>query len=190
MFREWFNRIFPVHIERQDGVLRIKDTRPSDIFLLSIVIAAGSLLISGLIFRPLVASGIYWPFLLLFLPAPIFIVKALMSPLRATQLFDKSSDAYSFTTRTILRSRTTEGALSEIRGAQVERRVNTNTEDNSTIENYRAVLLMNQGLLFGSPDVLPLREDSTMGAYYETEAEIASAITGFLKLNMAEVVDL
>jgi hypothetical protein len=117
-------------------------------------------------------------------------VKALISPLRAIQLFDKSSDDYSFTTRTILKSRTTEGTLSQIRGAQVERRVNTNTEDNSTVETYRAVLLMKQGLLFGSPDVLPLREDSTMGAYYETEAQIASAITDFLKLNMADVVDL
>ena len=29
-----------------------------------------------------------------------------------------------------------------------------------------------------------------MGAYYDIEAEIASAITGFLALDMAEVVDL
>jgi len=35
-----------------------------------------------------------------------------------------------------------------------------------------------------------LREDSTMGAYYDIEAEIASAITNYLALDMAEVVDL
>ncbi len=190
MLQAWFNRIFPVRIDRQDGVLRIRDTRPSDIFMLSVVIAAGSLLITALIWRPLVASGIYWPFVLLFLPAPIFIVKALMSPVRATHVFDKSSDAYSFTTRTALKSGTTEGNVSQIRGAQVERRVNTNPENADTTETYRAVLLLKQGLLFGSPDVLPLRDDSTLGAYYETESEIASAITGYLKLDMAEVVDL
>ncbi|HSE32599.1 MAG TPA: hypothetical protein VLA93_13585 [Pyrinomonadaceae bacterium] len=92
MFQGWFNLIFPVRIERQNLVLLIKDTRPSDIFLLSVVIAVASLLITALVFRPLVASGIYWPFLLFFLPAPIFIVKVLISPLRATHIFDKSQD--------------------------------------------------------------------------------------------------
>ena len=190
MFQGWFNLIFPVRIERQNLVLLIKDTRPSDIFLLSVVIAVASLLITALVFRPLVASGIYWPFLLFFLPAPIFIVKALISPLRATHIFDKSQDVYSFTTRSILKSRTTEGIVSQIRGAQVERRVNTNPENNDTRETYRAVLLLKQGLLFGAPDIQPLREDSTMGAYYDIEAEIANAITNYLALDMAEVVDL
>jgi hypothetical protein len=83
-----------------------------------------------------------------------------------------------------------EGSVSQIRGAQVERRVNSNPETNETTEKYRAVLLLKQGLLFGSPDVQPLREDSTMGAYYDIEAEIASAITNYLALDMAEVVDL
>jgi len=190
MFRNWFNSIFPVRIERQNLLLVIKDTRPSDIFLLSVVIAAGSLVITAFVFRPLIASGIYWPFLLFFLPAPIFIVKALISPLRATHIFDKSSDVYSFTTRSILKSSSMEGSVSQIRGAQVERRVNSNPETNETTENYRAVLLLKQGLLFGSSDVQPLREDSTMGAYYDIEAEIASAITNYLALDMAEVVDL
>ena len=185
-----FNRIFPVRIERQNLVLIIKDTRPSDIFLLSVLIAAGSLVITGILFRPLLASGIYWPFLFFLLPAPIFIVKALISPLGATHIFDKSSDVYSFTTRSILKSSSTEGSVSQIRGAQVERRVNTHPETNETTEKYRAVLLLKQGLLFGSPDVQPLREDSTAGAYYDIEAEVAAAITNYLALNMAEVVDL
>jgi len=190
MLRDWFNRIFPVRIQRQHTVLLIKDTRPSDIFLLSIIFAAGSLLLTALVGRVLIAGGIYWVFVVLFLPAPIFIVKALMSPLRAVHVFDKSKDTYSFTTRTILKSHSTEGILSEVRGAQVERRVNTNTEDNTTTESYRAVLLLKQGLLFGTSDVQPLREDSTMGAYFETENEIASTITGFLELGKADVVDL
>ena len=190
MFQGWFSRIFPVRIQRQTSVLLIRDTRPSDIFLLSVVFAAGSLLITAVVARPLIEGGIYWPFLIVFLPAPIFIVKALMSPLRAEHVFDKSKDSYSFTTRTILKSQSTEGILSEVRGAQVERRVNTNPEDNTTTEKYRAVLLLKQGLLFGSPDIQPLREDSAIGAYYETENEIASSITSFLELGAADVVDL
>jgi len=190
MLRDWFNRIFPVRIQRQHTVSLIKDTRPSDIFLLSVIFAAASLLLTALVGRLLIAGGIYWVFVVLFLPAPIFIVKALMSPLRAVHVFDKSKDTYSFTTRTILKSQSTEGILSEVRGAQVERRVNTNTEDNTTSESYRAVLLLKQGLLFGTPDVQPLREDSTMGAYYETENQIASEITSFLELGKADMVDL
>lgn len=190
MLRDWFTRIFPVRIQRQHTLLLIKDTRPSDIFLLSIIFAAGSLLLTGLVGRIFIEGGIYWPFLVLFLPAPIFTVKALMSPLRAVYIFDKSKDAYSFTTRTIMKSEITEGILSEVRGAQVERRVNTNPEDNTTTEKYRAVLLLKQGLLFGTPDVQPLREDSAMGAYYETENQIASEIAGFLELGKADVVDL
>jgi len=93
MLRDWFNRIFPVRIQRQHTVLLIKDTRPSDIFLLSVIFAAGSLLLTALVGRLLIAGGIYWLFLVLFLPAPIFIVKALMSPLRAVHVFDKSKDA-------------------------------------------------------------------------------------------------
>jgi len=189
MLRDWFNRIFPVRIQRQHTVLLIKDTRPSDIFLLSVIFAAASLLLTALV-GLLIAGGIYWVFVVLFLPASIFIVKALMSPLRAVHVFDKSKDTYSFTTRTILKSQSTEGILSEVRGAQVERRVNTNTEDNTTTESYRAVLLLKQGLLFGTPDVQPLREDSTMGAYYETENQIASEITSFLELGKADMVDL
>lgn len=190
MFRNWFNSIFPVRVERQNLLLVIKDTRPSDIFGLSVIITVGSLLITAAVFRPLVASGIYWPLLLCFLPAPIFIVKALISPLRATHSFSKSQDFYSFTTRSILKSSTTEGNVSQIRGAQVERRLKTGADNHVVTLKYRAVLLLKQGLLFGPSGVQPLREDSTMGAYYDIEAEIASAITNYLALDKAEVVDL
>lgn len=190
MWRDWVNKVFSVHSETKSGVLRIRDRRPSDIFLLSVTITAVSLLISGSILRPSLSFGIYWPVVLLFLPAPIFGVKSLLSPLHAIHVFDKQRGVYSSTLRTALKSKTIEGDMSQVRGVQVERRVTTNTEEAGSTETYRTVLLLKQGLLFGSPDIVPLREDSPVGSYYETETQIAGAISGYLALDVAQLVDL
>jgi hypothetical protein len=185
----WFERIFPVRIERQADVLRIDDRRPSDSFLFSVVITATSLIVSAMIFQPTVAYGIYWPFALFLIPAPIFGVKSLMSPIRATHIFDKHKDHYEFRQRTVLKSQTFEGNVSQIRGVQVERRITGNSADNTSKEVFRAVLLLRQELLFGTPDVVPLRENYPLGSYYETETQIASAITNYLELEIAQLVN-
>jgi hypothetical protein len=134
MWQLWFGRIFPVRIETQGEVLRINDRRPSNSFLSSVVITAVSLIISALISQLLLSSGIYWPLVLFFLPAPIFAVKSLMSPLRATHIFDKNSDRYEFRQETPLKSQTSEGNVSQIRGVQVERRITGNSSDSTMQE--------------------------------------------------------
>ena len=190
IWQEWVARIFPVRIERDGGTLRIYDRRPSDAFILSILVVTGSLLFSVWIFRPLVEVGVYWPLVLLFLPAPIFAVKALLSPLRATHIFDSQKDQYILSQRTILKNRSSEGSVSQIRGAQVERRVVTSNEDLRKSEVYRTVLLLNQGMLFGGSDVIPVRENSTIAVYYQTESQIANAISSYLKLSGVQLVDM
>jgi hypothetical protein len=190
MWQEWLNRLFPVRIETQSGVLRISDRRPSDIFLTSIAIAAASLLISGLILRPSISFGIYWPLIVLFLPAPIFAVKSLSSPLNSTHVFDKNAGVYSSTLRTALSRKTIEADLGQIRGVQVERRIRTTSQEVGVTETYRTVLLLKQGLLFGSSDIVPLREDSPVGSYYETETQISGAISGYLAVDVPQLVDL
>jgi len=191
IWRAWVSRIFPVRVHRDAELLRIDDRRPSDGFVLSLVIAAGCLALSAVIFRPLIAGGIYWPLVLLMAPAVIFAVRIFITPVRATYLFDKDKDAYTFTQRSLLRSQTSEGSLSQIRGVQVERRVVTDTENSTNSrEIYRPVLLLKQGLLLGTPDIIPLRDDSTVDSSHETATEIAAGITGYLSLNAAESVDL
>ena len=192
IWRAWMSRIFPVRIYRNDGVLRIEDRRPSDGFLLAMVIAAFCLTFSAMMFRAFVGSGIYWPLLVFLVPGVIFAVRIFITPVRATYLFDKEKDSYFFIQGSLLRKQTAEGSVSQIRGVQVERHVVSGTDDMGSYskETYRPVLLLKQGMLFGSPDIIPLREDSTVDPSYETATEIAAGITSYLSLNAAESVDL
>ena len=186
------SRIFPVRIHREGGVLRIEDRRPSDGFVLAVIIAAFCLISSAMISPPLVGSGIYWPVLILVVPGVIFAVRIFITPVRATYLFDKEKDSYSVIQGSLLRRQSAEGSVSQIRGVQVERHVVSGTDDMGSYskETYRPVLLLKQGMLFGSPDIIPLREDSTIDSSYETATEIAAGITSYLSLNAAESVDL
>ena len=192
IWRAWMSRIFPVRIHREGGVLRIEDRRPSDGFVLAVIIAAFCLISSAMISPPLVGSGIYWPVLILVVPGIIFAVRICITPVRATYLFDKEKDSYSVIQGSLLRKQCAEGSVSQIRGVQVERRVVTSSDDSGTSsrEIYRPVLLLKQGLLFGTPDVVPLREDSTVDSSYETATQIAAGITSYLNLGAAQSVDL
>ena len=187
------SRIFPVRVHRDGGVLRIEDRRPSDGFVLAVIFAAFFLIFSAGIFRPMVADNIYWPLLLFLVPGLIFAVRILITPVRATYMFDKERDSYSFIRRGLLRKQSAEGSVSQIRGVQVERREVSGGADSGNYtsrEIYRPVLLLKQGLLFGSPDIIPLRGDSTVDSSYETATQIAAGITSYLSLGAAESVDV
>ena len=189
MWEQYLDRFFPVKIDAQTDVLLIEDKRPGDGLLLSVVLAAASLFISALMFRPAIASGIYWPLVLFLLPFPVFGVRSLVLPISERYVFDRGLDTYSFSRRSILKSTTTEGSLSQIRAVQIERRVVTTTWDSvSTKELFYVTLLFQQGLLLGASATVHLREDSPLGSRYEIEAQIAYAIANFLKLPAPDTV--
>ena len=188
MWRQHLDSFFPVNIETKADVLVIEDRRPSDGLVLSLTLAAGSLFIAALIFRPSITSGIYWPLVLLLLPAPIFGVRSLLLTLRARYIFDKGRDTYAFTHRSVLKSRTTEGSLSLIRAVQIERR--TVTTEHETSEIFQVVVLLQQGLLLGASDTMPLREDRAVGSSYQSEARIAYAIANFLHLPSPDTINM
>jgi hypothetical protein len=188
VWRQYLDGFFPVQIETKADVLVIEDRWPSDGLWLWVTLAAGSLVFSAIIFRPSIASRIYWPLVLFLLPAPIFGVKSLLSTLRVKYSFDKGRDTYTFTRRSALKSQTTEGSLSLIRAVQLERR--TVTTEHETREIFRVALLLQQGLLLGASDTLLLREDTALGSSYESEARIAYAIADFLNLRVPETVDM
>jgi hypothetical protein len=188
VWRQHLDSFFPVNIETKADALVIEDRRPSDGLVLSITLAAGSLFVSALIFRPSIASRLYWPLILLLLPAPIFAVRSLLLTLRARFVFDKGRDTHTFMYRSVLKSRTAEGSLSLIRAVQIERR--TVTTEHETSEIFRVVLLLQQGLLLGASDTMPLREDRAVGSSYQSEARIACAIANFLHLPSPETINM
>jgi hypothetical protein len=185
LYRE---RFFPINVSntRADALV-IEDRRPSSGLVISVVLLAGAVLASALVFRPAIANGIYWLLALCLLPIPILAWKSLRLPWREQYVFDKAQNAYTFIRRGISKAETTEGDLREIRAVQIERR--RVTTEHGTEEIFRAVLLRRQGLLLGASDVVPLRESSPIGASYESEAQLASAIANFLNLPGPETVD-
>jgi hypothetical protein len=189
VWQRLLDRFFPIDIESKVDVLVIEDRRPGDGFVVSVMVAAFSLVISAILFRPAVSSGIYWPLVLFLAPAPFFLVKSLLASLREKYVFDKGQDKYIFARRSVVKSKTTEGILSEVRAVQIERRVVSSTE-NQTREIFRVALLLGQGLRLGSSDIIHLREGTPVGSNYANEAQMASAIAKFLKLPPPETVTL
>jgi len=188
VWRQYLDRFFPVNIETKGDVLVIEDRRPGDGLLLSLALAAGSLTFSALIFQPSISSRLYWPLILFLLPAPIFGVRSLLLTFNEKYVFDKSRDTYTFTSRSVLKSRTTESSLSLIRAVQLERR--TVVTEHETREIFRVALLLQQGLLLGASDTILLKEDTAVGSSYESEARIAYAIADFLRLPVPDTVNM
>jgi hypothetical protein len=188
VWHEYLDRVFPVNIETKADALVIEDCRPSDGLVLSVALAAGSMFFAALLYPPLNDSGIYWPLLLFLVPAAILLARSLLLPFREKYVLDRSQDSYAFTRRSVLKSQTTSGSLSEIRAVQIER--TTATTEHETREMFRVAMLLRQGLLLGSSDVLLLREATTVGSRYETEARIAYAIANFLQLAVPETISM
>ena len=188
MWKQFIDSIFPVNIDRKLDLLLIEDRRPSNSLLFSAALAAGALLVSALLFRPFVTSGIYWPLILLLPVILVFGIRSLLLSFRETYVFNKDQAVYTFTRQGILKRRTTEGDLSQIRAVQMERK--SIATEHGTREVFRVVLLQWQGLLLGASDGMVLREEAPMNSYYENEARIAIAIAGFLDLPVPEIVDV
>jgi hypothetical protein len=191
VWQRLLDRFFPIEIESKPDVLVIEDRRPGDGFVVSVTIAALSLIISAILFKPLISNSIYWPLVLFLAPAPIFIVKSLVASLREKYVFDKGRDIYSRTRRSVVKSKTQEGILSEIRAVQVERMVVSSTEpEHRSREIFRVALLLGKGMRLGSSDIVHLREGTPVGSNYSNEAQMASAIAEFLKLPPPETINL
>ena len=189
MWQQYLDSFFPLSIETKGDVVLIEDRRPSDGLVVSATLAAVSLVFSALIFRPAIASGIYWPLILFFLPAPIFGVKGLLLPFREKYVFDKGQDSYIFMHHSLLKSQTTEGSLSQIRAVEIERST-VRTTKSGTREIFSVALLLQQGLLFGASDSVLLRKGTAVISSYERETKIASAIAEFLQLPVPEMVNI
>ncbi len=190
MWPQYLDKFFPVKITTQSDVLVIDDRRPSDDLALSVLFMALAVFVSAMIFRPLVADGLYWPLAVFLLPALIFSVRSLLLPIREVYVFDKGRDTYRFRRWSVLKRRTTQGSLSQIRAVQIEKQVLRARKGQSRKELFRVALLLHHSLLLGSSDTLVLREDWPLGFSYGSEAQIAFAIANFLNLPTPETITL
>ncbi|MGH9901461.1 MAG: hypothetical protein ACRD68_06560 [Pyrinomonadaceae bacterium] len=188
MWQQYFDNLFPVRIDAGQDVLVVEDRRPSDGLLLSVVLTAGSLFVSALLFRSSIDSRIYWPLILFLLPAPVFGVRSLLLPFREKYVFDRGRGTYAFTRQSVLKKETTEGDAGQIRAVQLERRAVTT--EHGTREIYRVALRLRHGLLLGASDTLVLREETPVGSRFESEARIAYAIADFLRVPVPETVNV
>lgn len=188
MWKQYFDSLFPIKIDRKQDVLIIADHRPSDELLLSVTLAVGALLASVILFRPLVTGGSYWLLLLFLLPIPIFVVRSLVLPFREKYVFNKGQAIYTLTRQGLLKRHTMEGDLRKIPFVQMERKAIATKR--GTREVFLVVLLQRQILLLGASDAMVLREETPIGSCFESEARIANDIADFLGLPVPEIVNV
>lgn len=184
------NYLFPVLIYKDTNALTIEDRRPSNIQLIFAAGGIGLLVFALYSAGMLIGTGYYSLLALLIAGAILLIFAAVLKPFREMYNFDKTTDTYVFVRRGMLKSETEEGSLSQFRAVQVERRLVSG--EGGIEENYHVALLKTSELLFGSPPVLILREGDSHPVFssFSSETRIAKAITDFLDLPPAEVIDV
>lgn len=186
-YRNMVNYLFPVFIRENAGVLTIADSRPSTLQLIFSAGGIGLLIFTVFSFGALINSQFYG-FIPILIGASLFlIIKALLAPFREIYIFDKNIDTYTLVRRSLIKSQSEQGSLSQFRAIQIERRL-----DDDDGETFHIALLKNEGLLFGSPSRLILREESSHPIFsnLSSESRIANAIENFLDFSPTEVIDV
>ena len=186
--REMIAYIFPVYISDRDGFLVIDDRRPE----WDMVLAAGGVVVAVLIAiftaGPIVAAGYYGLLAALVGGLAFAVFWLLRGAFRELYVFDRSKNSYVFTRQSVLRKEVIEGDLRQFRAVQVEHtRVDT---DNGYEDVYRAVLLLDTSMLFGSSPSQPLRFKPPIFSSYSAELRIASALSKFLGVRLDGEVDV
>lgn len=185
----FFNYLFPVKIIRLDDVLIIEDRRPTATLFWSGLIGILTLAFTIYAAVGLISLGFLW-LVLVFGGLAIFLIGyCLTRNFREIYVFDKAKDTYIFTRQSAFKKDSIQGALSQFRAVQVQRKEVSG--DNSTQEIYHVALLEQGGLLFGSSGTQVLREEPPVFNSFEAESRIASAISSFLNVRTdTEVVDI
>ena len=186
--RQMIAYIFPVHISDRDGFLVIDDRRPE----WDMVLAAGGVVVAVLIAiftaGPIVAAGYYGLLAALVGGLAFAVFWLLRGAFRELYVFDRSKNSDVFTRQSVLRKEVIEGDLRQFRAVQVEHtRVDT---DNGYEDVYRAVLLLDTSMLFGSSPSQALRFKPPIFSSYSAELRIASALSRFLGVRLDGEVDV
>lgn len=178
--------LFGVSIIARDDVLYIEDRRPTFKMLLSVVFALAVVVIAAWTW---LTSGLKLDVFTLGLPVGAFGAAGYFCTrgnYKETYVFNKKTDSFTFTRRSLLNKDELEGSASQFRAVQVELRTGTSDDD----REYYMVALLCQGLLFGQSDTQILREDPPMLNTRATANRIANAISKFLDIPRRGTIDV
>jgi len=178
--------LFGVSIIDRDDVLYIEDRRPTFMMFLSVAFALVVVVIAAWTWF---TSGIRIDIFSVGLAVVAFGAAAYFCSrgnYKETYVFNKKTDTFTFTRRSLLNKDELEGSASQFRAVQVELRTGTSDDD----REYYMVALLCQGLLFGQSDTQILREDPPMLNTRTTANRIANAIAKFLDIPRRGTIDV
>lgn len=171
-FREKFGFLIPLRIIRRPESLTIFDYRPT--FIMFLAMAFALFLVTSLILLifkfELIDSFAIWAIGLFLVGCVVFMFRG---TIREVYNFDKSSDSYTFVRQFIHRREVIHGSLSQFTGARVK------TVEDDESESY-FVVLDQEGMFLTGVSEQTLREEVPIFNSFDSEARIASAISGFL----------
>jgi hypothetical protein len=172
-----FAFLFPLRIIRRPESLTILDYRPT---LTMFLTAAGFaiLAISAVfIFFGYDASWLW----AIGAPGIVCLFLVFRGTIREVYHFDTTTDSYTFVRQFIHRKEVIEGSMGQFTGASVK------TVNNDESTSY-FVVLRQEGMFLTGVDEQILREEVPIFNSFDREAEIASAISGFLSTRSAAAI--
>ncbi|MEP7074479.1 MAG: hypothetical protein ABI878_01610 [Acidobacteriota bacterium] len=191
MFDRFFDvldYIFPVYVIERDEIMVIDDRRPTARMVYSLLASLTVIIVAGWAWwsKAVIPDAFALSVFAAILAATLYF--CVRGNYRETYVFNRSKDIYIFTRRSIIKKDVTEGAASQFRAAEVIRQV---SYDDNGYENfaYRAALLQQPGLLFGTDETLILRENAPIYNSRGAEAKIARAIATFLNITNNQEVE-
>lgn len=164
-----FAYLVPLRIIRRPESLTILDYRPTLLMFLTVVGLAVLALSAVFIFFGYNATWLW----AIGAPGIVGLFLVFRGTIREVYHFDKTTDSYTFVRQFIHRKEVIEGPLNQFTGASIK----TVTNDGS--DSY-FVVLKQEGMFLTGVDEQMLREEVPMFNSFDSEARIASAISGFL----------
>ena len=199
---DMINYLFGVTIVASDESLYVEDRRPTQGvgFSIGAVIVIGSFATWGWITKTIVMD--WYTITVTAVPIVVAFYFLAKNNYREIYVFNKKTDSFSFTGKSLFRNDVLEGSSSQFRAVQVLKRTGddrdltdlvsdqfTHSDSRSGREIY-SVALMCQGPLFGQSDTQILRKDPPFLSTRRTERRIAKAIANFLKIPAEGVVEV
>ncbi len=172
-----FAFLFPLRIIRRPESLTILDYRPTLTMFLTAAGFAVVAISAVFIFFGYDASWLWT----IAVPGIICVVFIFKGTVREVYHFDRASDGYTFVRQFIHRKEVIEGSMGQFTGASVK------SVNNDESTSY-FVALRQEGMFRTGVDEQILREEVPIFNSFDREAEIASAISGFLSTRSAPAI--
>jgi len=164
-----FAHLVPLRIIRRPESLTILDYRPTILMFLTVAGLAVLALSAVLLFFGYNATWLW----AIGAPGIVCLFLVFRGTIREVYHFDKTTDSYTFVRQFIHRKEVIQGPLNQFTGASIK-----TVSDNESSSYF--VVLRQEGMFLTGVDEQILREEVPIFNSFDSEARIASAISGFL----------